>query len=224
MMASTHGKRLRATDLRMFGRKITSGDNALDVRRTTLFTIIFCFAGFFSGCHLENAEQKGDAEAKSGRFESAIYWYESALGTEDRSTIHSKMAEIFANKLRDPASAAYHYRRILALHATGARADAARTALRHLEAAPASAEGAQMHSKNTSPTPKPGSPEQAAAEAEKAAKNKVRTYVVQPGDTLVLISKKFYQTPSRWKDILDANQNQLSNPDELKAGQTIILP
>ena len=81
-----------------------------------------------------------------------------------------------------------------------------------------------MHSKNTSPTPKTGSPEQAAAEAEKAAKNKVRTYVVQPGDTLVLISKKFYQTPSRWKDILDANQNQLSNPDELKAGQTIILP
>src|ERR1700722_16623629 len=150
----THRKRLRATDLRMFGRKITLGDNALDVRRTTLFTIIFCFAGFFSGCHLENAEQKGDAEAKSGRFESAIYWYESALATEDRLTIHSKMAEIFANKLRDPASAAYHYRRILALHAPGARADAARTALRHLDAAPASAEGAQMHSKNASPTPK----------------------------------------------------------------------
>jgi nucleoid-associated protein YgaU len=68
------------------------------------------------------------------------------------------------------------------------------------------------------------SPEQAAVEAEKAAKGKVRTYVVQTGDTLVSISKKFYQTPSRWKDILDANQNQLTNPDELKVGQTIILP
>ena len=201
----------------------------MDVKQTTLFTIIFCFAGFFSGCHLENAEQKGDAEAKSGRFESAIYWYESALGTEDRLTVHSKMAEIFANKLRDPASAAYHYRRILALHAAGARADAARTALRRLEAGAASAEGGQnqagqIHSKNGGPTPKTGSPEQAAAEAERAAKGKVRTYVVQTGDTLVLISKKFYQTPSRWKDILDANQNQLSNPDELKAGQTLILP
>lgn len=195
----------------------------MDVERTTLFTIIFCFAGFFSGCHLENAEQKGDSESKSGRFESAIYWYESALGTEDRSTIHWKMAEIFANKLHDPASAAYHYRRILALHGSGARADASRAALRRLEAGSAPAEGGQTHSKSA-PAPKPGSPEQAAAEGEKAAKGKVRTYVVQSGDTLVSISKKFYQTPSRWKDVLDANQNQLSNPDELKVGQTIILP
>ena len=195
----------------------------MDVKRTTLFTIIFCFAGFFSGCHLENAEQKGDAEAKSGRFESAVYWYESALGAEDRSTVHWKMAEIFAGKLHDPASAAYHYRRILALHTVGARADAARAALRRLEAGSAPAEGNQNHPKS-SPTPKTASPEQAAAEAEKAAKGKVRTYVVQSGETLASISKKFYQTPSRWKDILDANQNQLTNPDELKVGQTIILP
>ncbi len=202
------------------GWKMTSGDNALDVKRASLFTIIFCFASF-SGCHLENPEQKGDAEAKSGRFESAIYWYESALGTEDRSTIHWKMAEIFANKLRDPASAAYHYRRILALHSTGGRADASRAALHRLEAVSVSTEGGHLRS---GPTPKATSPELAAAEGEKAAKGKVRTYVVQTGDTLVSISKKFYQAPSRWKDILDANQNQLSNPDELKAGQTIILP
>jgi nucleoid-associated protein YgaU len=68
------------------------------------------------------------------------------------------------------------------------------------------------------------SPEQAAALAEKEAKGKTRTYVVQPGDTFTSISRKFYQTPGRWKDILDANQNQVSNPDELKSGQTIILP
>ena len=195
----------------------------MDVRPTTLFTIIFCFAALCTGCHLENAEQKGDTEAKSGRFESAIYWYESALGTEDRTAVHWKMAEIFANKLRDPASAAYHYRRILALHASGGRADASRAALHRLEGGAATSEGGQNHSK-TGPTPKTMPPEQAAAEAEKAAKGKVRTYVVQAGDTLVSISKRFYQTPSRWKDILDANQNELANPDELKAGQTIILP
>jgi LysM repeat protein len=196
----------------------------LDVKRTTLFTFIFWFVAFFSGCHLENAEQKGDAEAKSGRFESAIYWYESALGTEDRSTVHWKMAEIFGNKLRDPASAAYHYRRILALHGGSSRADAARAALHRLEPGLAFTDGSQGHPTRSSPTTPRTSPEQAAAEAEKAAKGKVRTYAVQTGDTLVSISKKFYQTPARWKDILDANQNQLSNPDELKVGQTIILP
>jgi LysM repeat protein len=200
-----------------------SGDNALDVKRTIFITIIFSLVGF-SGCHLENPEQKGDAEAKAGRFESAIYWYESALGSEDRSAIHQKMAEIFANKLRDPASAAYHYRRILALHTGGGRADASRAALHRLEATSPTTESTPSRPKN-SPTPKAtSSAEQAAVEGEKAAKSKVRTYVVQTGDTLVSISKKFYQAPSRWKDILDANQDQLSNPDELKVGQTIILP
>src|ERR1700722_3081270 len=138
--------------------KITAGDNALDVKRTTLFTFIFWLAGFFSGCHLENAEQKGDAEAKSGRFESAIYWYESALGAEDRSTVHWKMADIFANKLRDSASAAYHYRRILALHGGGTRAEASKAALRHLEANSAPGEGGQNHAKG-GPVPKTVSPE-----------------------------------------------------------------
>jgi len=195
----------------------------LDVKRTIFITIIFSLVGF-SGCHLENPEQKGDAEAKAGRFESAIYWYESALGSDDRSAIHQKMAEIFANKLRDPASAAYHYRRILALHTGGGRADASRAALHHLEATSPTTESTPSRPKN-SPTPKAtSSAEQAAVEGEKAAKSKVRTYVVQSGDTLVSISKKFYQAPSRWKDILDANQNQLSNPDELRVGQTIILP
>ena len=195
----------------------------MDVKRTIFITIIFSLVGF-SGCHLENPEQKGDAEAKAGRFESAIYWYESALGSEDRSAIHQKMAEIFANKLRDPASAAYHYRRILALHTGGGRADASRAALRRLEATSPTTESTPNRPKN-SPTPKAtSSAEQAAVEGEKAAKSKVRTYVVQSGDTLVSISKKFYQAPSRWKDILDANQNQLSNPDELRVGQTIILP
>ena len=193
----------------------------MDVRRSIFFTIIFCLVAFSSGCHLEKAEQKGDIEAKEGRFESAIFWYEAALGEGDRSAVHWKMAEIFANKLRDPASAVYHYRRILAMHATGPRADASRAALHRLEGGSPTPEGSH---------PRVGGvvkllpPQQAAAEAEKAAKAKVHTYLVQSGDSLVSISRKFYQTTARWKDILDANQNQLTNPDELKPGQTIIIP
>jgi LysM repeat protein len=196
----------------------------LDVRRRAFFPIILCLAVFSSGCHLEKAEQKGDKEAKEGRFESAIYWYEGALGEGDRPAVHWKMAEIFANKLRDPASAIYHYRRILTLHASGARADAARSALHRLEGGSSSPEGGSSSRPRVAGVSRLSSPEQAAAEAEKAAKGKVHTYVVQSGDSLVSISRKFYQTTARWKDILDANQNQLSNPDELKPGQTIILP
>ena len=193
----------------------------MDVRGTYFITIIFCFS-LLAGCGLNSPEKKGDAEAKAGRYESAIYWYEAALATADREAIHLKMAEVFASKLRDPASAAYHYRRILALYPNGPHADAARVALRRLEGGSAAA-ASPSHSR-TPVTPKPISPQEAAIDAEKAAKGKVRTYVVQSGDTLVSISKRFYQTSSRWKDILDANQNQLSDPDGLKAGQTIILP
>jgi nucleoid-associated protein YgaU len=195
----------------------------LDVSRTFLITIFFCFSLLVPGCGFDSPEKKGDAEAKAGRYESAIYWYEAALGTADREAIHLKMAEVFGSKLRDPASAAYHYRRILALYPSGPHADAARVALRRLEGGSAVAVVSPSHSR-TSVTPKPISPQEAAIDAEKAARGKVRTYVVQSGDTLVSISKRFYQTSSRWKDILDANQNQLSDPDELKAGQTIILP
>ena len=195
----------------------------MDVNRTTSITIIFCIVALFPGCNLENAEQKGDAEAKAGRFESAIYWYEAALGKNDRETVHWKMAEIFANKLRDPIGATYHYRRILTLYPNGSRADASRTALRRLQGSGPGLEVASNRPRMT-PTPKLSAAQQAAAEAEKEAKSKVRTYVVQTGDTLESISKKFFQTSARWKDILDANQNQLSNPEALKAGQTIILP
>jgi LysM repeat protein len=189
----------------------------LDSGKTTPIRIFACLALLLASCHQEKPERKGDLEAKAGRFESAIYWYEGALGEGDRPAIHAKMAEIFANKLRDPSSAAYHYKRILALRGTGHYAETARAALRNSSS---SENNGGRSSGSTHLLP----PEQAAAAAEKEAKGKARTYVVQPGDTFASISKKFYQTPSRWKDILDANQNQVSNPDELKAGQTIILP
>jgi LysM repeat protein len=191
------------------------------LRRGLTRGVILCLALLIAGCHQEKPERKGDLEARAGRFESAIFWYEGALGGGDRAAIHLKMAEIFANKLRDSSSAAYHYKRVLALRATGQTAETAKMALRRLETSAGSSENSMSKSAGSTRFLPPG---QVAAAAEKEAKGKVRTYVVQPGDTFVSISRKFYQTASRWKDILDANQNQISNPDELKAGQTIILP
>ena len=196
--------------------------NALEAAKRNLFRIVALYLTLLcAGCHQEKQERKADLEARAGRFESAIYWYESGLGEGDRAAIHLKMAEIFANKLRDSSSAAYHYKRILALHAGGQATETARMALRRLDSGTLSSEKSAGKS-NGAIRLLPA--EQAAAIAEKQAKAKARTYLVQPGDTFTSISKKFYQTPSRWKDILDANLNQIPNPDELKAGQTIILP
>src|SRR6266404_5923397 len=62
--------------------------------------------------------------------------------------------------------------------------------------------------------------------SEKSATGKSReqTYRVQPGDTLVSISRKFYKSPSRWKEILDANRKKIDDPEKLRAGQNLIIP
>lgn len=62
------------------------------------------------------------------------------------------------------------------------------------------------------------------AAAEKAVGSETRTYTVQKGDTLASISRKFYNTSQRWKDIADANYNQLQGSVDLRVGQVLIIP
>jgi len=184
------------------------------------------FLWFFSililaGCHQQAPEQRAERDAQQGRYQSAITHYEESFAQGDHVRIHAKMAELFTAKLHDPASAIYHYRRVLALRPSGREADWARNQIKALAGA-ASPENGIAPARSVAP--KASLAALAAAEAERQAKARVRTYVVQSGDTLVSISRKFYQTPNRWKDILDTNKNRMTNPDELKAGETIILP
>ncbi|HEY1794103.1 MAG TPA: LysM peptidoglycan-binding domain-containing protein [Opitutaceae bacterium] len=51
-----------------------------------------------------------------------------------------------------------------------------------------------------------------------------RTYVVADGDTLSGISRKFYGTPSRWQDILNANRDVLKDEKSLAVGSTLKIP
>lgn len=52
----------------------------------------------------------------------------------------------------------------------------------------------------------------------------VETYVVQSGDTLSKIAAKVYKNPDRWKQIYEANRNTLGSPENVRVGQTLILP
>lgn len=51
-----------------------------------------------------------------------------------------------------------------------------------------------------------------------------RTYVVQPGDTLGKISRRFYGTSRRYMDIYNANRDVLSSPSQIEVGQTLRIP
>ena len=50
------------------------------------------------------------------------------------------------------------------------------------------------------------------------------TYTVKPGDTLSAIAKKFLGDANAWRDIFEANRDQLSDPDKIKPGQVLKIP
>jgi tetratricopeptide (TPR) repeat protein len=60
--------------------------------------------------------------------------------------------------------------------------------------------------------------------AEAVVGPETRTYTVQKGDTLASISRRFYQTSARWKDIADANHNQLQGSTNIREGQVLVIP
>ena len=51
-----------------------------------------------------------------------------------------------------------------------------------------------------------------------------RNYTVQPKDTLSAISRKIYGTPSRWRDIYEANRDRMKHESDLKIGMELRLP
>ena len=192
-----------------------------------------------------------DAETKIAQndFLRAINLYEAALDDSPRcADIHYKMAQLYDDKLSDPVSALHHFKRYLSLAPSGPHASEARNLMKRDEIAlltslsgdsvVSRAEAARLKNENlslrkeiedrwaknrnaektsaagpkTSPTP------------EKTTEKKGQTYVVQSGDTLASISRKFYKSSTRWKEILHANSKKIDNPAKLKVGETLTIP
>ncbi|MFC2174138.1 LysM peptidoglycan-binding domain-containing protein, partial [Acidobacteriota bacterium] len=49
-------------------------------------------------------------------------------------------------------------------------------------------------------------------------------YVVEKGDTLGHIAKRFYGSANKYMKIFDANKDILDNPDLIKVGQRLRIP
>lgn len=73
----------------------------------------------------------------------------------------------------------------------------------------------------------PSMPQPAAAPAPAAAQasgGQTQSYTVQPGDTLSKISKHFYGDAAKYLKIFEANKDQLTDPNKIKAGQQLKIP
>ena len=61
-------------------------------------------------------------------------------------------------------------------------------------------------------------------DADSDASATMRTYTVAKGDTLAHIAKHCYGKAGRWREIFEANRDQLEDPDRIFPGQVLKIP
>ena len=72
--------------------------------------------------------------------------------------------------------------------------------------------------------PQAVSQETASAPTATVSVPTVTSYTVERNDTLQGISLKVYGTSKKWKQIFEANKDQLKSPDRIYAGQILKIP
>jgi nucleoid-associated protein YgaU len=171
--------------------------------------------------------------------------YEAALDDSPQcAEIHYKLALLYDDKMNDPLNALHHYKRYLTLEPAGSRAAEVKNFMKRDEVTLATTlsgdaivtrtEAARLKNENLAlrkqleeraakiklaeKTDRPAAP----AEGPRKAGN--HHYVVQEGDTLYSIARKFYKSPSRWKQIRDANKGKLAGGTKLEPGETLTIP
>src|SRR4029434_9306557 len=194
--------------------------------------------------------QDADTKSAQGDFARAINLYEAALDDSEsnrNAEVHYKLALLYDDKLNDPVNALHHFRRYLTLSPTGTHAADVKNSLKHDEIAALTvlsgdsvitrSEAARLRNENLSlhkelearavPTRNATdkSPQEGDTSSKKPASRKGdRSYVVQSGDTLFSISRQFYKSPKRWKEILNANRNNIHDPKKLTVSKTLVIP
>jgi LysM repeat protein len=222
-----------------------------DNSRLHLFAASLSILVLFSACDRmvtsrnTRLVKEADWKAAQGDYLWAINLYEAALdGTPQSAEVHFKLALLYDDKMNDPLHALHHFKRYLVLNPNGSHAGDVKDFMKRDEVALGTslsgdsvvtrAEAARLRNENLKLHKEidEGTSRSRAAvqkspshhgDKEKAELKKT-TYVVKEGDTLASISRKFYKTSKRWKEIRDANEKKIDDPDNLKAGLTLTIP
>lgn len=51
-----------------------------------------------------------------------------------------------------------------------------------------------------------------------------RVHVVQRGETLRGLAKRYYKDPNKWRRIYEANRQRIANPNDIRVGMKLIIP
>src|SRR6266581_5444182 len=189
--------------------------------------------------------KEADWKAAQGDYLWAINLYEAALdGTPQSAEVHFKLALLYDDKMNDPLHALHHFKRYLVLNPEGSHAAEVKDFMKRDEVALGTslsgdsvvtrAEAARLRNENLNlhkqidegtTRPRAAASKSPSHHGDKEkAETKKTTYVVKEGDTLASISRKFYKTSKRWREIRDANEIKIDDADNLKAGLTLTIP
>ncbi len=201
--------------------------------------------------HSDQLVKDAKQKAADGEYIPAISLYESALdGSERTAEIHYQLALLYDDKVNEPLNALHHFKRYLTLAPAGEHAADAKKFMKRDELAVITdlsgdsvvtrAEAARLRNENLSlrkeiddqnaqmraggGTEKPSRSKGARISPTPKTKSAPRSHVVQSGDTLFSLSRQYYNSPDRWKDILKANKKNIEDPAKLKVGQTLTIP
>jgi len=225
-----------------------------DNLRFHIFTASLSILVLVSGCDRmvtsrnTRLVKEADWKAAQGDYLWAINLYEAALdGTPQSAEVHFKLALLYDDKMNDPLHALHHFKRYLVLDPNGSHAVEVKDFMKRDEVALGTslsgdsvvtrAEAARLRNENLNlhrqidvgpAKPRPAADKLSSrhGEKEKAESKKTgsHTYTVKEGDTLTSISRKFYKTSKRWREIRDANEKKIDDPENLKAGLTLTIP
>jgi LysM repeat protein len=186
--------------------------------------------------------KEADWKAAQGDYLWAINLYEAALdGTPQSAEVHFKLALLYDDKLNDPLHALHHFKRYLVLNPEGAHAAEVKdfmhrdevalgtslsgdSVVTRAEAARLRNENLNLHREIEQGRPRASASKSPSKRGDKEKASNAHTYTVKEGDTLASISRKFYKTSKRSRDIRDANEKKIDDPDNLKAGTKLTIP
>jgi tetratricopeptide (TPR) repeat protein len=188
----------------------------------TALSILLAFSSCDRMVTSRNARtvKEADWKAAQGDYLWAVNLYESALdGTPQSAEVHYKLALLYDDKLNDPLHALHHFKRYLVLNPEGAHAAEVRDFMKRddvalgtslsgdsvvtrVEAARLRNENLNLHRQiDEGRGPRPSAIKSPPAK-HKGKSGDSQTYTVQEGDTLASISRRFYKTSKRWREIL----------------------
>ena len=83
---------------------------------------------------------------------------------------------------------------------------------------------ADVYASGLQPYVDPSAPTAAELAAEAAAAPEEQYYVIEKGDTLWAIAKKFLGDGNQWPELFEANKEVIIDPDKIFPGQKIRIP